>query len=187
MPKLSSVEKTRAVPQDAPAKTIPAANRAAHAARLSAPAPPPMPAVESISLSIVSLRGQRVILDADLDSLYGVEIRRLNEQIKRNLDRFPADLLFRPTAEEFDSLGRERQAGGQGCQQGVDSLVIASCRFPPPVPAVFSRSTRPQTPSRFRSAPALAPLQTEHTRIHRACEKSRCHFQLQYLGRAFPR
>ena len=47
-----------------------------------------MPAVESISLSIASLRGQRVILDADLAALYGVEIRRVNEQIKRNLDRF---------------------------------------------------------------------------------------------------
>lgn len=71
---------------------------------MSAPALPPMPAVESISLSIASLRGQRVILDADLAALYGVEIRRLNEQIKRNLDRFPADFMFRLTAEEFDSL-----------------------------------------------------------------------------------
>ena len=65
---------------------------------------PAAPAVESISLSIASLRGQRVILDADLAALYGVEIRRLNEQIKRNLDRFPADFMFRLTAEEFDSL-----------------------------------------------------------------------------------
>jgi phage regulator Rha-like protein len=63
-----------------------------------------VPAVESISLSIASLRGQRVILDADLAALYGVETRRLNEQIKRNLDRFPADFMFRLTAEEFDSL-----------------------------------------------------------------------------------
>ena len=62
------------------------------------------PAVESISLSIASLRGQRVILDADLAALYGVEIRRLNEQIKRNLERFPTDFMFRLTAEEFDSL-----------------------------------------------------------------------------------
>jgi phage regulator Rha-like protein len=63
-----------------------------------------VPAVESISLSIASLCGQRVILDADLAALYGVETRRLNEQIKRNLARFPADFMFRLTAEEFDSL-----------------------------------------------------------------------------------
>lgn len=38
------------------------------------------------------------------DPLYGIEIRRLNQQIKHNLDRFPADFMFRLTAEEFDSL-----------------------------------------------------------------------------------
>ena len=52
------------------------------------------PAVESISLSIASLRGLRVILDADLAALYGVETKRLNEQIKRNAARFPADFMF---------------------------------------------------------------------------------------------
>ncbi len=67
-------------------------------------APVPAPAVESISLSIASLRGQRVILDADLAALYGVETKRLNEQIKRNAARFPADFMFQLTAEEFDSL-----------------------------------------------------------------------------------
>lgn len=62
------------------------------------------PAVESISLSIASLRGQRVIMDADLAALYGVETKRFNEQVKRNLDRFPADFMFQLDAREFDSL-----------------------------------------------------------------------------------
>jgi len=62
------------------------------------------PAVESISLSIASLRGQRVILDADLAALYGVETKRFNEQVKRNSARFPADFMFQLTAVEFDSL-----------------------------------------------------------------------------------
>ncbi|MBP6505343.1 MAG: ORF6N domain-containing protein, partial [Rhodoferax sp.] len=62
------------------------------------------PALESISLSIVSVRDQRVILDADLANLYGVETRRLNEQVKRNNARFPADFMFRLTADEFESL-----------------------------------------------------------------------------------
>ncbi len=61
-------------------------------------------ALESISLSIVSVRDQRVILDADLANLYGVETRRLNEQVKRNDARFPADFMFRLTADEFESL-----------------------------------------------------------------------------------
>jgi hypothetical protein len=49
-----------------------------------------MPA-EHISQSILILRDQRVLLDADLAALYGVETRRLNEQVRRNRDRFPAD------------------------------------------------------------------------------------------------
>jgi len=43
---------------------------------------------------ILTLRGQRVILDADLAVIYGVPTRRLNEQVKRNEDRFPADFAF---------------------------------------------------------------------------------------------
>jgi hypothetical protein len=46
------------------------------------------------------LRGQRVMLDADLAALFGVSTRALNQAIKRNLDRFPADFLFRLDPEE---------------------------------------------------------------------------------------
>lgn len=60
--------------------------------------------VEHISQSILILRGQRVLLDADLAALYTVETRRLNEQVRRNRDRFPADFIFELTAEEFANL-----------------------------------------------------------------------------------
>jgi hypothetical protein len=63
-----------------------------------------LPAVESISLSIASVRGQRVILDSDLAALYGVQTKRFNEQVKRNLNRFPADFMFQLDDQEFDSL-----------------------------------------------------------------------------------
>lgn len=49
---------------------------------------------------ILTIRGQRVMLDADLASVYGVTTRRLSEQVKRNRDRFPADFMFRLTARE---------------------------------------------------------------------------------------
>lgn len=49
--------------------------------------------VESIAQSILLIRGQKVIIDADLAALYGVPTKRLNEQVKRNLDRFPADFM----------------------------------------------------------------------------------------------
>ncbi|MGQ0710970.1 MAG: ORF6N domain-containing protein [Rhodoferax sp.] len=65
---------------------------------------PTAPAVESISLSIAALRGQRVILDSELAALYGVETKRFNEAVKRNGARFPSDFMFQLTAEESDSL-----------------------------------------------------------------------------------
>lgn len=58
----------------------------------------------SITRSIFLLRGQKVLLDADLASLYGVTTRRLNEQVRRNRTRFPADFLLELTAEEFANL-----------------------------------------------------------------------------------
>ena len=52
------------------------------------------------------------MLDADLAVLYGVETKRLNEQVKRNADRFPADFMFRLTAEEVEALNRSQIATG---------------------------------------------------------------------------
>jgi len=48
-----------------------------------------------VESKILLMRGRKVILDRDLAALYGVEVKRLNEQIKRNADRFPADFMFR--------------------------------------------------------------------------------------------
>ena len=61
---------------------------------------------ESVSIkSMIRLvRGQQVMLDSDLAFLYGVETRRLNEQVKRNIERFPDDFMFQLTKEEFDFL-----------------------------------------------------------------------------------
>ncbi len=56
--------------------------------------------VESVEKTISIVRGQKVILDADLAKLYGVSTKRLNEQVKRNRDRFPQDFMFRLTPEE---------------------------------------------------------------------------------------
>ncbi|MEI6819633.1 MAG: ORF6N domain-containing protein [Verrucomicrobiota bacterium] len=61
----------------------------------------PNPPLETI---IFSLRHQKVILDADLAGLYGVPTRALNQAIKRNADRFPADFMFQLTVEEWRNL-----------------------------------------------------------------------------------
>ena len=54
----------------------------------------------AIDARILMIRGTRVMLDADLAELYGVTTKRLNEQVKRNRDRFPEDFMFALTAEE---------------------------------------------------------------------------------------
>ncbi len=59
-----------------------------------------MHTTEIISRKILVLRQQRVMLDADLAELYGVTTKRLNEQIKRNISRFPSEFMFQLTAEE---------------------------------------------------------------------------------------
>ncbi len=60
--------------------------------------------LETITQRIVVLRGQKVLLDADLATLYGVETGRFNEQVRRNAARFPADFMFQLNAEEYASL-----------------------------------------------------------------------------------
>lgn len=56
--------------------------------------------VERVERRIYLIRGEKVILDADLAELYGVTTKRLNEQVRRNRDRFPPDFMFQLTAEE---------------------------------------------------------------------------------------
>ncbi|MDH4027260.1 MAG: ORF6N domain-containing protein [Nitrospirota bacterium] len=59
---------------------------------------------ELIENRIYLIRGQKVMLDAHLAELYGATTRRLNEQVKRNADRFPEDFAFRLTAEEWQKF-----------------------------------------------------------------------------------
>jgi hypothetical protein len=58
--------------------------------------------VENVAESIVLLQGQRVILDRELATIYGVETRALNQSVKRNLARFPGDFMFQITPEEAE-------------------------------------------------------------------------------------
>ena len=57
-----------------------------------------------VERAIRILRGQKVILDEDLAVLYGVSAKRLNQQVRRNLDRFPEDFMFRLTEDEVTFL-----------------------------------------------------------------------------------
>ncbi len=57
-----------------------------------------------ITNRIYIIRDQKVMLDRDLAELYGVEVKRLNEQVKRNLERFPNDLMFQLNSNELEQL-----------------------------------------------------------------------------------
>ncbi|RHE89256.1 ORF6N domain-containing protein [Bacteroides intestinalis] len=57
-----------------------------------------------IQSKIYEIRGQQVMIDKDLAGLYQVEVKRLNESVKRNLKRFPEDFMFQLTAEEWQNL-----------------------------------------------------------------------------------
>lgn len=57
---------------------------------------------------ILVIRNHRVLIDADLASLYGVTTKRLNEQVKRNIDRFPSDFMFQLTVDEKNEVVANR-------------------------------------------------------------------------------
>lgn len=66
------------------------------------------------------LRGQRVLLDVDLARLYGVPTKRLNEQVKCNVRKFPEDFVFRLTRDEAEAVRRSRSKTATGSQKHRD-------------------------------------------------------------------
>ena len=72
--------------------------------------------LDAVGQRIFELRGQRVMLDADLAVLYGVAAKALNQAVKRNTERFPEDFMFQLTQEEADSLRSQvvTLKGGRG-------------------------------------------------------------------------
>jgi hypothetical protein len=89
------------------------------------------PPVEQVERLIYLARGEKVLLDADLATLYGVSTGALNRAVRRNANRFPPDFMFQLTAEEADNLkcqfgtsssghgGRRRSLPNAFTEQGV--------------------------------------------------------------------
>jgi hypothetical protein len=102
----------------------------------------PIPA-ERIEKAIFLIRGHKVMLDAHLAELYGVTTKRLNEQVRRNLSRFPADFMFHLDGQEASALRSQIATSKEGrggrrylpyvfTEQGVAMLssILHSCRWP---------------------------------------------------------
>ncbi len=69
-----------------------------------------MQIIKSIQNRIYEIRGERVLLDFDLATLYEVERRSLNQAVKRNIKRFPLDFMFQLTKQEFENLRLQIEA-----------------------------------------------------------------------------
>lgn len=76
---------------------------------------------EVIVTKIYLIRGRKVMLDEDLAELYQVPTGRLNEQVKRNIDRFPQDFLFQLTEEEFKNLISQNATSSWGGRRKLPS------------------------------------------------------------------
>ena len=83
--------------------------------------------IEAIKDRILEIRGQRVMLDRDLAELYGVETKRLNEAVKRNINRFPEDFMFVLTEEEWLRL-RSQIATSNMDDESLRSQIATSKR-----------------------------------------------------------
>ena len=74
----------------------------------------PIIPLEAVSQRIFLIRGQKVMLDTDLAELYGVTTVRLNEQVRRNINRFPLDFMFQITKNEYESLRSQFAISNKG-------------------------------------------------------------------------
>ena len=91
---------------------------------------PITPKPESLAQLVYFIRGERVMLDADLAKLYGVETGALNRAVKRNLDRFPGDFMFRFTKEDWENLrcqiGTSSSFGHVSAREAMKSQFVTS-------------------------------------------------------------
>jgi len=88
---------------------------------------------ERIAKAILMIRGQRVLLDADLASLYGVPTKVLNQAVGRNMERFPSDFLFHLTATEWRNLKSQFvTSSGHGGRRKRPNAFTEQGVVPPP-------------------------------------------------------
>jgi phage regulator Rha-like protein len=81
--------------------------------------------LQSIKSMIYKIRGYQVMLDADLAKIYQVETKRLNEAVKRNIDRFPPEFMFRLTKDEYENL-KSQIATSKGEYENLKSQFVTS-------------------------------------------------------------
>jgi len=113
----------------------------------------PVPKTEAIARLVHAVRGERVLFDADLAALYGVSTGVLNQAVKRNRDRFPADFMFRLTAAEWSNLRSRMTSNPSAAMRS--QIVIASRRNVAATPYAFTEQGVAMLSSVLRSPRAV--------------------------------
>jgi len=113
------------------------------------------PKPENIATLVVAIRGEKVLLDADLAELYGVGTKTLNQAVKRNLDRFPADFMFQFTTEEWERLRSQTVTASSKAKPMRSQVVTASRRNISALPYAFTEQGVAMLSSVLRSPRAV--------------------------------
>ena len=113
------------------------------------------PRPENVAPLVRPIRGEKVLLDADLAALYGVGTKVLNQAVKRNLDRFPADFMFQLRPEEWDASRSQIVAASPGKRTMRSQIVTASRRNIGALPYAFTEQGVAMLSSVLRSPRAM--------------------------------
>ena len=118
---------------------------------MSAVAPKP----ENLAKLVFMIRGEKVLLDADLADLYGVATKVLNQAVKRNLERFPADFMFQLTPQEWEGMRSQIVTAYPGNSTIRSQFVTTSRRNVGALPYAFTEQGVAMLSSVLRSQRAV--------------------------------
>jgi hypothetical protein len=114
-----------------------------------------VPKPESLAQLVFIVRGEKVLLDADLADLYGVATKVMNQAVKRNLDRFPADFTFQLTLEEWEGMRSQIVTSYPGTGPMKSQILTASRRKLTAPPYAFTEQGVAMLSSVLRSQRAV--------------------------------
>ncbi|MDD2811598.1 ORF6N domain-containing protein [Rhodoferax sp.] len=114
-----------------------------------------IPKPENLAKLVFIVRGEKVLLDADLADLYDVATKVLNQAVKRNLDRFPADFMFQLTPEEWEGMRSQIVTSCPSSSPMKSQTVTASRRKLSAIPYAFTEQGVAMLSSVLRSQRAV--------------------------------
>ena len=132
--------------------------------------------IERIESSILLVRGHKVLLDADLAALYGVETRVLNQAVKRNRERFPVDFMFRLSAKELEAWRSHVVMSNPDARMGLRRAPFAFTEHGALMAATVLNSPRAVETSVYvvRAFIRLRQFLATHKDLARRLETSKC-------------